>query len=258
MDVRASPPPSVDRAHEPERLYGLDSAVERHPRHDLRMSEMLASASHLPNAFVGGAPLRFQMFEQRDLKLPRGREVLESTRPRMMGSVHHLAENIELELVDGGVADAHGFRVLIPTEPRRLALGQPSFARGPVHDLKIRRASSGGAEQPIAKRPRLFVIPRVHQREERQRGVAQPTIAIVPIARAPQLLGQRGGWRGDDAPRRRIGQSLQRDQRARDNLDVLFGATAGARPRPPEFVPWIAMRLRRPLDREEASGRGHR
>ena len=82
-----------------------------------------------------------------------------------MERVHHLAEDVELELVDGGVADAHGFRVLIPAEPRRLALGQPSFARRPVHDLDIRRASGGGAEQPIAKRLRLFVISRVHQRE---------------------------------------------------------------------------------------------
>src|ERR1700730_6350561 len=64
---------------------------------------------------------------------------------------------------------------------------------------------------------------------------AQPTEAVVPVARAAQLLGQRGGRCGDDAPRRRIGQSLQRDQRASDDLGVLFGAPAGARPRPPEF-----------------------
>ena len=125
------------------------------------------------------------MFEQRDLKLPRGREVLESPRPRMMERVHHLAEYVELELVDGGVADAHGFRVLIPAEPRRLALGQPSFAGGPVHDLDIPRATGGGAEQPIAPCLRLVVISRVHQGEERQRGVAQPTVPIVPVSRAP-------------------------------------------------------------------------
>ncbi len=47
------------------------------------------------------------------------------------------------------------------------------------------RATSGGAEQPIAPRLRLFVITRVHQREERQRGVAQPTVPIVPVARPP-------------------------------------------------------------------------
>src|SRR3979411_1507850 len=51
-----------------------------------------------------------------------------------------------------------------------LALGQPSFARSPVHDLDIRWASSGGSEQPTAPCLRLVLISWVHQRPESQRG----------------------------------------------------------------------------------------
>ena len=46
---------------------------------------------------------------------------------------------------------------------------------------------------------------------------------------------QRGGRRGDDAARRRIGQSLQRDQRTSNDLGVLFRAPVGTRPRLPEL-----------------------
>ena len=57
----------------------------------------------------GGAPHGFEMREQRALKLPRGREVLETADPRMMSRIHHFAEDIELELVGSGIADAHWF-----------------------------------------------------------------------------------------------------------------------------------------------------
>jgi hypothetical protein len=73
----------------------------------------MASAPHLP-VFAGGAPHGFEMREQRALKLPRGREVLETAHPRMVKRIYHFAEDIELELVDGGVADAHWFEFSYP------------------------------------------------------------------------------------------------------------------------------------------------
>jgi hypothetical protein len=109
VDLRADPAPAVDRAVETERLDGLDAPVKRDPRHHLRIGEMMASAPHLPDAFIGGAPHGFEMREERALKLPRRREVLETADPRMMSRIHHLAEDIELELAGGGIADAHGF-----------------------------------------------------------------------------------------------------------------------------------------------------
>ena len=102
------------------------------------------------------------MREQRAQKRPRGRVVRETAQPRLMERIHHFAEDIKLELVGGGIADAHGLRVLVSAEPRDLALGQPSFARDPIHDLGLRRASSSGSEQPVAPRSRLVVISPIH------------------------------------------------------------------------------------------------
>jgi hypothetical protein len=52
----------------------------------------------------------------------------------------------------------------------------------------------------------------VHQRQERERGIPQPAIAVVSIPHASQALGERGRGGGHDPARRRIGQSLERDQ----------------------------------------------
>ena len=48
----------------------------------------------------------------------------------------------------------------------------------------------------------------------REGGVAQPAVAVVPVALAAEVLGQRGGGRGDDAAGRRVREQAQRDQRA--------------------------------------------
>ena len=77
-----------------------------------------------------------------------------------------------------------------------------------------------GAQQPVAPREGLVVVAATHQRLERERGVAQPAEAVVPVAIAPERLGQRGGRRGHDAARRVVGQGLQRDERAHHGVLV--------------------------------------
>ena len=127
---------------------------------------MTAPSPHLPKAFIGVAPHSFEMGEQRKSKIQRGVETLEAADPRVMEGVHHLAEDIELELVGGSVADAHGFRALVTAEPWHLALGQPALARDPVHDLELRGASRRGAQQPVAPSLRLVVVSPIHEREQ--------------------------------------------------------------------------------------------
>ena len=86
----------------------------------------------------------------------------------------------------------------------------------PVHDLQILRRAGGRAQQPFAPGDRLLLIARGEQRIERQRRIADPAEAIVPIAHAADQFGQRGRRRRDDAAGRTIGQQLQRDERALD------------------------------------------
>src|SRR6476661_4311281 len=63
--------------------------------------------------------------------------------------IHHFAVDVELVLLVGRVADANGFRVVVTLQPRNFPLPQEALAREAVHDLHLRRTSSGGAEQPV-------------------------------------------------------------------------------------------------------------
>ena len=54
--------------------------------------------------------------------------------------------------------------------------------------------------EPVAPRPRLVGIAGAAAGAmQRERGVPQPAVAIVPVAHSAQLLRQRRGWRRDDA-----------------------------------------------------------
>ena len=103
---------------------------------------------------------------------------------------------------------------LVAVEPLELELGQAPLARDPVHDLEALREPGDRAEQPVAPRACLVVVARAHERQQRQRGVAQPAVPVVPVPHASERLGQRRRRRGHDAPRRLVGQRLQRHERA--------------------------------------------
>ena len=139
-----------------------------------------------------------------------------------MHGVHQLAVDVELQLVGGRIADAHGMGALVARKPRHLPLGQAPLAGDAVHDLHLVGRARERAQQPVAPRLRLLVVARVHQRLQREGRVAQPAVAVVPVARTAELLGQRGGRSGNDAARRAVGQRLERDQRARDGLAVVL------------------------------------
>ena len=72
---------------------------------------------------------------------------------------------------------------------------------------------------------RLPVEAEVVQRPQHERGVADPRVAVVPVALAARRLGQRRGARGHDRPGRRVAQALERERAA---LDVR-AATGGRR-----------------------------
>ncbi len=116
------------------------------------------------------------------------------------------------------IADAHRARILVAGEVRDLPLGQPPLARDAVHHADLFRPSGDHARQPVAPVLRLVVVAGIHQREQRQRRVAHPAVAVIPVALAADEFGQRGRRRRHDPAGRLVGQRLERDQRARDRL----------------------------------------
>ncbi len=168
--------------------------------------------------------------EQRALQRPC---VVGGREPRLAAdvqAVEHLAPHVELELLGRRVADAHGRRALVPGQPVDGELGDTTAAVDAVHDLQVGRVAGDRTQQPLAPRARLGHVAGAEQRLQRERGVAQPAEAVVPVAGAAELLGQRRGRRRGDASAGCVRQGLERHERASYRV---LPASAVARPRYP-------------------------
>ncbi len=187
-----------------------------------------------PNPFIRALPCFFQKAEQRQFKLPCWVVFLQTLAPADMQQIDDLAIDIKLKLFPGRVACPDGTRVFIAIEPLELELDQPPRAQDVVHDLQFRRMAGHGTQQPIAKFLRLLLITAVEQRIKRERGIADPTKSIIPVADAAELFGKRRGWCGDDAAGRRECKGFERDERS---LHRIAPGTVVFAPRRPLLPP---------------------
>src|SRR5439155_25595455 len=127
--------------------------------------------------------------------------------------------DIELRLAPGAVADTHGLRFAPACEVRQFALGQVVLAADAVHDLQ-RRAAAGRAGHERDELLRLVRAAADVERLQSQAGIADPGVAVVPVALSPDRLGERGRGCGDDGPRRPVRQALQDTGAASHELAV--------------------------------------
>ena len=133
---------------------------------------------------------------------------------------------------DGRVADPHRSRAGVPGQPVDGPLGQAPRAVDGVHDLEVGGVAGHGPEQPVAPEPRLVGRARLDQRVDREGGVAQPAVAVVPVALAAEVLGQRGGRGRHDPAGLGVGHQVQGQQRAPYVVGVRHaGEVAAATPR---------------------------
>src|SRR6266700_5305577 len=202
----------IERTCKAERLPALDASIECDPGHYFRMDEMLAPPSHFPDALVRRRPDLLEVGKKSALKIPSFCEILQTAGPRMVQRVHDLAENVDLQLSRGSVADPDRLRALVARKPGHLPFGKPFLAGKPVHDLNLRGTSRRRSQQPIAPGARFVVVSGIHESEQRERRVAQQADAVVPVARSANLLRQRCGRCRHNAAGWRICQSLQREE----------------------------------------------
>src|SRR5207302_384112 len=80
-----------------------------------------------------------------------------------------------------------------------------------VQNLKTWMGQLRRIQHPIDERATLGREAAVVQRRHRERRVAQPAVAIVPIADATDFLRQRRRWCGDNRARRRVRQQLEHE-----------------------------------------------
>ncbi len=99
-------------------------------------------------------------------------------------------------------------------------LGEPPRAVDGVHDLEVGGVARHRPQQPVAPEACLLGGARLDQRVDGERGVAQPAVAVVPVALAAEVLRQRGRRRRHDAAGVDVGHQVQRQQGAAYDVSV--------------------------------------
>ena len=195
-----------------------------------------AAARGLPDPVVGPLPDRLDVLDDGAPPRPHPRlDCAQHLRGREQDG-DDLAVDVQLELLGCRVADPHRLGALVAGKLRQLVLGQPPLAADPVHDLDLRRVAGAGTQQVVAERDRLVGVPGCEQRLQRKHRVAQPAIAVVPVAHSADVLRQRRRRRGDEGACRLGGHRLQHDQRRQHLVAIRAVVRAAPAPVPPPRV----------------------
>ncbi|MEZ5229740.1 MAG: hypothetical protein R2710_24705 [Acidimicrobiales bacterium] len=94
-------------------------------------------------------------------------------------------------------------------------------------------------EHPVEERHAFDVGPEAGEGRGRERCVAQPAVAEVPVADAAEVLGQ-AHRRSDDGARRAVAETLQGECAAADELAPMPGSSSWGEPRAPETLGLVA------------------
>ena len=191
---------AVDAVRRVEQIGQGDGAVERHPAHELRVQEVLRAAPDLPDPLVGLGPALRRRRRPGSARNVLGVGVAPFDHVGQPGGrAEQLAVDVELALVPGAVADADRLAVPPPGEVRELALGEVVLAPDAEHDLEIAAplriwaAADGGHE--AEERVGLVRAGRHPEGVEGEAGVADPRVAVVPVAGARRRTRAARWWR---------------------------------------------------------------
>ena len=190
------------------------AAVERDPAHELGRGEVARLAAHLPDAAVGLAPVRDRGLDLDHEQRPDALGHLVARLRVQVDGVQDGAPDVVLGLRVRRVPDPHGARVLVAREVVERALGQLGPAVDPVHDLQRPLLRVRDVADEVEEVVGLPVEAERVEAPERERRVADPRVAVVPVALAARGLGQRRRGGGDDRARRGVGEPLERQRRA--------------------------------------------
>ena len=202
LDLVGDPPPRLDVALPAMQFGELCAAIEGDPAHDLARREVLRLAADLPDATIRLAPVGDGLF---DLSLQNRPQVLGDllTRPRVeIHRVQHRTPHVVLHLVEGAVPDSHRPGIVVARQVGKLVLDERTFTADAVHHLQRMGISVIGAghfgdegEEVIG----LAVQAQGVEAPERERGVPDPRVAIVPVPFALRRFRQvtwywQPGW----------------------------------------------------------------
>ena len=225
-------------------LGQLRRPVERDPAHQLGGDVLLRRAARFPDSLVGIAPDLDRAFGLRLDDRPEAAGEAPAPVRMEQDRVERGAEDVVLLLVERAVADSHGACAGVAGEIVPRGFGEVSPPVDPVHDLQRAVLGCLDVGDELHELVRLPVEVEHVQRLERERRVADPGVAVVPVPLAARRLGERGRQRGDGRARRHVREALDRQRRALNRVAEAVVRDAGsAEPGPPEARRRVDLRL---------------
>src|SRR4051794_25505158 len=110
----------------------------------------------------------------------------------------NLAVHIELQLITRSVSGSNWQGIHVTIKVRKLDFLWHTVAINVVNNSKLGASEARGVQQPTDERVAFLFVAQSKQCSSRECRISQPTIAIVPVAVAAELFGQRRSWRGDN------------------------------------------------------------
>jgi hypothetical protein len=138
---------------------------------------------------------------------------------RVRRGEHDRAVNVVLALQVRMVADAHGPHATVAAQRRHRPFRHLGVARQGVERRDVALAAAGNdavdeAQVAFHGMRRAEAVERLDD----EVAVAQPAVAVIPVAAAARALGHRGGERGEHGAGVLVGAQLERDRRADHRL----------------------------------------
>src|SRR3989440_169198 len=229
--VRCRPFPLRDVPGVAGPLGQRDGPVERDPAPELAVGVMFALTLEFPDAVVRlAAQLPDSVGEALDNLPELGRDKAALSLIDRH-AVDHGAEHIQLALAGGSVTDPNRAGAVEAGEVLEVLLGQVGVTIHSVEDLHGEVVVIGAVPNPVDEVGRLLRKPCAEQRGDAIGGIAQPAVAIVPVAIAARVFGERCRRRCAERAGGGVGQQL--DHEGGSAYGVLEGPGIEALIQPP-------------------------
>src|SRR6266480_5533289 len=133
-------------------------------------------------------------------------------------AVDHRAEDLELPLAGGAVADAHRPRAFEASQVLEERFGEVRVAVDAIQDLHREVVVVGAVADPVDEVDGLLRETRAKEGGDPIRRVAEPAVPVIPIAIPARVFRDGGGRRGAQGAGRRVGQQFDHQGGAPDGV----------------------------------------
>src|ERR1035441_4775604 len=99
----------------------------------------------------------------------------------LCGRINHFTVDVELQLIACRIADSYGSRASISAQEFQFTLNRSFITIKRIHNVQLWLRQTRGLKQPVEKIFGLVPVVELEQGPYRERRVAQPAVAIIPV-----------------------------------------------------------------------------